>query len=68
MRNIHISGRSNVLGTNGMAATSQPLSSLEAISILKKGSKNNFLDNCCHLSKKGADIVSFHLSTILINL
>ena len=37
MRNIHISGRSNVLGTNGMAATSQPLSSLEAISILKKG-------------------------------
>ena len=37
MRNIHISGRSNVLGANGMAATSQPISSLEAISILKKG-------------------------------
>ncbi len=37
MRNIYIPGRSNVLGTNGMAATSQPLSSLEAISILKKG-------------------------------
>ena len=37
MRNLHISGRSNVLSTNGMAATSQPLSTLEAISILKKG-------------------------------
>ena len=29
--------RSNVLSTNGIAATSQPLSSLEAVSILKKG-------------------------------
>ena len=37
MRNIHIPGRSNVLATNGIAATSQPLSSLEAISILKRG-------------------------------
>ena len=37
MRNLHIPGRSNVLGCNGMAATSQPLSTLEAISILKKG-------------------------------
>ena len=37
MRNLNIPGRSNVLGLNGMAATSQPLSSLEAISILKKG-------------------------------
>ena len=37
MRNLHIPGRSNVLGYNGMAATSQPLSTLEAISILKKG-------------------------------
>ena len=37
MRNLHIPGRSNVLGQNGMAATSQPLSTLEAISILKKG-------------------------------
>ena len=37
MRNIHIPGRSNILGANGMAATSQPLSTLEAISILKKG-------------------------------
>ena len=36
----------------------------DIISILKKGSKNNFIDNCCHLSKKGADIVSFHLSII----
>lgn len=37
MRNLHIASRSNVLGSNGMAATSQPLSTLEAISILKKG-------------------------------
>ena len=37
MRNLHIPGRSNILGQNGMAATSQPLSTLEAISILKKG-------------------------------
>ena len=37
MRNTHLPGRSNVLSTNGIAATSQPLSSLEAISILKKG-------------------------------
>ena len=37
MRNTHFPGRSNVLSTSGMAATSQPLSSLEAISILKKG-------------------------------
>ena len=37
MRSLHIPGRSNVLGLNGMVATSQPLSSLEAISILKKG-------------------------------
>ncbi len=37
MRNTHFPGRSNVLSMNGMAATSQPLSSLEAISILKKG-------------------------------
>ena len=37
MRNIHLPGRSNVMSTNGIAATSQPLSSAEAISILKKG-------------------------------
>ena len=37
MRNHQIPGRSNVLGLNGMAASSQPLSTLEAISILKKG-------------------------------
>jgi len=37
MRNTHFPGRSNVLATNGMAATSQPLSTLEAISILKSG-------------------------------
>ena len=37
MRKLHIPGRSNVIGMNGVAATSQPLSSLEAINILKKG-------------------------------
>ncbi len=37
MRNTHFPGRSNVIATNGIAATSQPLSTLEAISILKKG-------------------------------
>ena len=37
MRKNYLPGRSNVLATNGIAATSQPLSSLEAISILKKG-------------------------------
>jgi gamma-glutamyltranspeptidase/glutathione hydrolase len=37
MRNLHIPGRSNILAQNGMAASSHPLSSLEAISILKKG-------------------------------
>jgi len=37
MRNLHIPGRSNVLAQNGIAATSHPLSSIEAISILKKG-------------------------------
>lgn len=37
MRNLQIPGRSNILGLNGMAASSQSLSTLEAISILKKG-------------------------------
>ncbi len=37
MRELSYPGRSNVLGQNGMAATSNPLSSLEAINILKKG-------------------------------
>jgi len=37
MRNLHIPGRSNVLAQNGIAATSHPLSSLEAITILKRG-------------------------------
>ena len=37
MRNLHFPGRSNILAQNGIAATSHPLSSLEAISILKKG-------------------------------
>ena len=37
MRNFHHTGRSNVLSAKGMAATSHPLASLEAISILSKG-------------------------------
>ena len=37
MRNTHFPGRSNILSSNGIAATSQPLSSSEAIFILKKG-------------------------------
>ena len=37
MRNFHLPGRSNVLSANGIAASSQSLSTLEAISILKKG-------------------------------
>ena len=37
MRNIQIPGRSNVLSTNGIASTSHPLSTAEAISVLKKG-------------------------------
>ena len=37
MRKIFKPGRSNIIAQNGMAATSQPLSTLEAISILKKG-------------------------------
>ena len=37
MREFSYPGRSNVLAQNGMAATSNPLSSIEAINILKKG-------------------------------
>ena len=37
MRKLSFPGRSNVLGLNGMVATSNPLSSFEAINILKKG-------------------------------
>ena len=37
MRNFHLPGRSNVLSTKGIAATSHPLATLEAISILKNG-------------------------------
>jgi len=37
MRELSYPGRSNVLGQNGMAATSNPLSTLEAINILQKG-------------------------------
>ena len=37
MNNPEFASRSNVLSAEGIAATSQPLSSLEAISVLKKG-------------------------------
>ncbi len=37
MRELSYPGRSNVLAQNGMAATSNPLSSIEAIKILQKG-------------------------------
>ena len=37
MRKIYQPGRSNVLSNNAMVATSQPLSSEEAINILKNG-------------------------------
>ena len=37
MRKIYQPGRSNVLSNNAMVATSQPLSSQEAINILKLG-------------------------------
>jgi len=37
MRKIYQPGRSNVLSNNAMVATSQPLSSFEAINILKIG-------------------------------
>ena len=37
MRNFHYPGRSNVLSTKGIAATSHPLASQEALSILKMG-------------------------------
>ncbi len=37
MANLNKNGKLDVIAENGMAATSQPLSSLEAIAILKKG-------------------------------
>ncbi len=37
MRQLSFPGRSNVLAQNGMVATSNPLSSIEALNILKKG-------------------------------
>ena len=37
MKDNQYSGKSNALGTKGMAATSHPLATLEAISILKNG-------------------------------
>ena len=40
----------------------------DTISILKEESENYFIDTCCHLSKKGANLVSSHLSEFLINL
>ena len=37
MRKIYEKGRSNILANNAMVATSQPLSSQEAINILRIG-------------------------------
>tara|TARA_Y100000590_G_scaffold272890_1_gene306401 strand:- start:2950 stop:4536 length:1587 start_codon:yes stop_codon:yes gene_type:complete len=37
MRKLYNPGRSNIVSQNGMAATSQPLSTLEAINILQNG-------------------------------
>ena len=37
MRNLHLPGRSTVHSLNGMAASSQPMSSMTAISILQAG-------------------------------
>ena len=37
MRNFHLPGRSNILSANALAATSHPLATLEALSILKEG-------------------------------
>ena len=37
MRDFHFPGRSNILSTKGIAATSHPLASQEAVSILKMG-------------------------------
>ncbi len=37
MRKLSYPGRSNVLAQNGMVATSNPLSSIVAISVLQKG-------------------------------
>ena len=37
MRNFHSGGRSPVLGTNGMVATSHPLAAAEALAVLKSG-------------------------------
>ena len=37
MRNFHLPGRSNILSANALAATSHPLATLEALSILKNG-------------------------------
>jgi len=37
MRNFHLAGRSPVLGAHGMAATSNPLSTITAIEVLRDG-------------------------------
>ena len=36
-------------------------------SILSKNSRNNFIDNCCHLSKTGSEILSDEFSVIKQN-
>ena len=47
MRDFHLPGRSPVYGSNGMASTSNPLSSKVAIQILEAGGNNlkEFLTN-----------------------
>ena len=37
MRDFHLPGRSTVLASNGMCATSHPLAATAAIDVLKKG-------------------------------
>tara|TARA_Y100000590_G_C15723861_1_gene1014458 strand:+ start:2012 stop:3106 length:1095 start_codon:yes stop_codon:yes gene_type:complete len=40
---------------------------IDTISILKEQYEKNFIDNCCHLSGSGAELVASNLSKILTN-
>ena len=40
---------------------------IDTISILEEQYKKNFIDNCCHLSGSGAELVASNLSKILTN-